>query len=74
MFCVIIFFFGEGVGVEGGEGWLEEGRYLCVCVCVCVGGGLLTTMAAGLHTKKITTVCEITCMTIIQYTNNDKAF
>ena len=65
-----IFFFGEGVGDEGGEGWLGEVAYLCVCV----GGGVLTNTAAGLHTRKITIVCEITCMTIIQYTNNDKAF
>ena len=67
MFCVNIFFSGEGLGVVGGEGWLEEGRYLCV-------GGLLTTMAAGLHTREIAIVCKITCMTIIQYINNEKAF
>ena len=67
MFCVNIFFSGEGVGVEGGEGWLEEGRYLCV-------GGLLTTTAAALHTREVTIVCETTCMTIMRYTNNEKAF
>ena len=31
MFCVNIFFFREGVGEEGGEGWLGEG-YASVCL------------------------------------------
>ena len=57
---------------ERGEGWLGKVMYLCVRVLVCVG--TLATTAAGLHTREITIVCEITCMTIIQYTNHEKAF
>ena len=70
MFCVNIFFLWGRVGKEGGEGWLGEGY---VSVCVLLGGGVLTNTTAGLHTRKITIVCEISCMTIIQYPDNKKA-
>ena len=45
-----------------------------VCICVSGGGEVLTTIAALLHSREITTVGKIMCMTIIQYTKYEKDF
>ena len=53
MFCInFILLFREGIGEKGRDGWLGDG-YLCEWE---VGGGLLTTMAGGLHSREITTL------------------
>ena len=71
-------YFSMGSGWERRErkiGW-GRGMYLCVWGWGGGGGEVANDHGPGLHSREITTVCEITCMTIIQYRpiNNEKAF